>query len=197
VVSHSISQSFVHARVAGFLTIVAATAVACAPSPDTAGTQASPPAASSAHSAVHSSDLAPAGLRPASAADSAFNASMKLTVHKTPTCLCCANWVDHMRSHGFQVEVKDYANLDSLKRSLDVPGNLQTCHTAVVGTYLIEGHVPAEDVTRLLRERLAVAGLAVPRMPAGSPGMEMGLTKDRYEVLTFDKSGATKVFSVR
>jgi hypothetical protein len=147
-------------------------------------------------SSAHPAGNAGAELHPASAADSAFNSAMTLTVHKTPTCGCCAKWVDHMRAHGFKVVTRDYATMDSVNRALGVPTELQTCHTATVGTYIVEGHVPAEDVTRLLREKPMVAGLVVPGMPSGSPGME-GPRKDVYEVLTFDKSGNTKVFSVR
>ncbi len=117
-----------------------------------------------------------------------------LVVYKSPTCRCCANWVDHMREAGFTVLAHDVADVDLIKRQRGVPSSLSSCHTAVVGKYVIEGHVPAEDVRRLLRDRPAVAGLAVPGMPMGSPGME-GVTRDRYDVLSFDSAGRSATYS--
>ena len=127
--------------------------------------------------------------RPALAA-----ASGTVVVYKSATCRCCANWVDHMREGGFTVVVHDAADVDQTKRQRGVPSPLASCHTAVVGPYVLEGHVPAEDVRRLLRERPAVAGLAVPGMPAGSPGME-GVTRERYDVLAFDSAGASATYA--
>jgi len=116
-------------------------------------------------------------------------------VWKSPTCGCCSLWVEHMRRAGFEVEVEDLADLTHIKHEHGVGAPLQSCHTALVDGYVIEGHVPADDVKRLLTERPQVLGLAAPGMPVGSPGMEMGGRKDAYDVLTFDGAGKTTVWS--
>lgn len=100
-------------------------------------------------------------------------ASDRVLVHKSPTCGCCTLWVEHLRANGFTVEVQEEADVASSKRRLGVPPPLASCHTAEVGGYFVEGHVPAADIRRLLTQRPALRGLAVPGMPAGSPGMEM------------------------
>ncbi len=134
--------------------------------------------------------------RPASAA---APAPTPLTVFKDPLCGCCQEWVAHMALAGFRPAVQDVADLDAIKQRYGVPAALRACHTALVGDYVIEGHVPAADVRRLLREHPSVAGrpargLAVPGMPAGSPGME-GVRSERYTVLAFDAGGATTRFA--
>jgi hypothetical protein len=106
--------------------------------------------------------------------------------------------VDHLRAHGFPVTAEDVADLAPVKRKLGVPPALQSCHTGSIQGYVIEGHVPADLIDRLLRERPPVAGLAVPGMPVGSPGMEVpGQRAERYQVLAFDRSGRTTVFATR
>ncbi|MGZ3330427.1 MAG: DUF411 domain-containing protein [Gemmatimonadaceae bacterium] len=117
-----------------------------------------------------------------------------ITVYKDPSCGCCKNWIAHLVKHGYRVDAKDTPNMTEIKRTLGVPTGLTACHTAIVNGYLIEGHVPAADIDRLLAQKPKVAGLAVPGMPAGSPGME-GASAQRYQVLTFDKSGKTTVFA--
>jgi hypothetical protein len=117
-----------------------------------------------------------------------------ITVYKDPSCGCCKNWIAHLIKHGYRVDAKDSPNMTEIKRTLGVPTALTACHTAMVNGYLIEGHVPAADIDRLLAQKPKVAGLAVPGMPAGSPGME-GASAQRYQVLTFDKSGKTTVFA--
>ncbi len=117
-----------------------------------------------------------------------------MTVWKTPWCGCCGNWVRHMEEAGFEVDVREIEDLDVVKRQAGIPEKLQSCHTATVDGYIIEGHVPAPDVKRLLQERPKVGGLAVPGMPSGSPGMENGQF-DAYEVLTFSRNGETAVFN--
>lgn len=119
-----------------------------------------------------------------------------MVVYKSPTCGCCAAWVDHVQANGFRVEVRDTANLAPVKARHGVPANLESCHTALVDGYVVEGHVPADLIVRMLRERPDVAGLAVPGMPVGSPGME-GPYKDRYDVLTFKGDGSTQVYATR
>jgi hypothetical protein len=119
-----------------------------------------------------------------------------ITVYKDPSCGCCKKWVDHLRGNGFAPEVHDRSDMQALKDSLGVPVALRSCHTAVVGTYVIEGHVPAVDVTHLLATKPAkTVGVAVPGMPAGSPGMETGGPVDRYDVIAFAGGGATRIFA--
>jgi hypothetical protein len=118
-----------------------------------------------------------------------------ITVYKTPTCGCCRLWVDHLRAAGFEVTAHDLPDLAAVKRERKVPGALASCHTGVVGGYVVEGHVPAEDVRRLLAERPAALGVAVPGMPLGSPGMEAGGRREPYRVLLFDERGETRVFA--
>lgn len=104
----------------------------------------------------------------------------------------------HLRAAGFEVKEENVDSLAPIKKRFGVPAPLHSCHTAVTGDYVIEGHVPADLIRRLLRERPAVAGLAVPGMPVGSPGMEApGRPAERYEVLAFEKSGRTTVFARR
>jgi hypothetical protein len=117
-----------------------------------------------------------------------------ITVYKDPGCGCCKSWIEHLIKHGYRVDVKDTPDMTEIERTLGVPTALTACHTAIVNGYLIEGHVPAADIDRLLAQKPRVAGLAVPGMPAGSPGME-GAGTERYQVLTFDKSGKTTVFA--
>lgn len=119
----------------------------------------------------------------------------EVTVYKSPTCGCCAAWADHMRANGFQVTVVETDDLSETKERLGVPEAAQSCHTAVVAGYVVEGHVPAADVRRLLKEKPAARGLAVPGMPAGAPGMETGGRSEPYTVFLFDEAGQAKVFS--
>lgn len=117
-------------------------------------------------------------------------------VYKSPTCGCCTKWVEHLRAVGFAVKTTNLDNLAELKASHRVPRQVQSCHTAIVSGYVLEGHVPAADVRRLLKERPAVAGLAVAGMPIGSPGMEVPGTKTQpYNVIAFDKQGETQAFA--
>jgi hypothetical protein len=119
-----------------------------------------------------------------------------LTVYKDPSCGCCTKWVDHLRAAGLQPAVQDRTDMDSLKDSLGVPVGLRSCHTAVAGRYVIEGHVPAGDLRRLIAAApKGIVGLAVPQMPVGSPGMEGGGRGDRYDVIAFAADGSTKLFA--
>jgi hypothetical protein len=120
----------------------------------------------------------------------------QVEVWKDPSCGCCQDWVIHMQANGFDVKVHDSGNSAARKR-LGVPDKLGSCHTALVGGYAIEGHVPAREVQRLLRERPAAVGLSVPGMPVGSPGMDgaiYGDRKDPYDVVLISRSGATRVY---
>jgi hypothetical protein len=119
-----------------------------------------------------------------------------ITVYKDPSCGCCTKWVEHLRAAGLKPLVHDRSDMDALKDSLGVPAALRSCHTAVAGKYVVEGHVPAADVTRLLAAKpKGVLGLAVPDMPAGSPGMEMSGRRDAYDVIAFSANGTTSVFA--
>lgn len=125
------------------------------------------------------------------------NARPEVTVYKSPTCGCCSKWVDHLRSNGFTVDAVDVEDVDAVKRAHGVPPALGSCHTALVGGYVVEGHVPADAITRLLRERPASAGISVPGMPAGSPGMEVPGRRDSYTIWSFDKQGKYTPFERR
>lgn len=112
-----------------------------------------------------------------------------VTVYKSPACDCCGEWVKHIQANGFRVETRELADVTPIRQRYGVPDHLASCHTAVVGGYAIEGHVPAADIQRLLRERLKVRGLAVPGMVVGSPGMEQGPPQP-YATLAFDDRGS-------
>jgi len=129
-------------------------------------------------------------------ASQGFADTTNIQVYKTPTCGCCTKWVDHLREAGFTVDVTELSTLNAVKAINGVPANLASCHTAIVEGYVIEGHVPASDVERLLKERPTVAGLAVPGMPMGSPGMEHSdpARHQAYEVVSFG-AGGEKIFS--
>ena len=117
-----------------------------------------------------------------------------VVVYKSPTCNCCAKWVRHMKQAGFTVEVRNRSNINPIKTESGVPQSLQSCHTALVGDYVVEGHVPAGDIERLLAERPNALGLAVPDMPIGSPGMEVGNQRDAFDTLLLLRDGSTEVF---
>ena len=120
--------------------------------------------------------------------------ALEVTVYKSPTCGCCNKWIAHLEANGFKVNAHDLADLTQVKLEHGVRRELTSCHTGLVDGYVIEGHVPAEDIRRLLQERPDVVGLAVPGMVTGSPGME-GATSEPYDVLTFDRNGNTTVFA--
>ena len=117
-----------------------------------------------------------------------------ITVYKSPTCGCCTKWVSHLQKNGFEVEAINRQDMNEIKTGAGIPRQLASCHTAKIGGYVIEGHVPAGDIKRLLKERPDVSGLTVPGMPMGSPGME-GHRQDKYDVLTFTESGETRIYS--
>jgi hypothetical protein len=118
-----------------------------------------------------------------------------IDVIKSPYCGCCAQWVEHLRANGFTVRVTDVEDLDPVARQHGVPDELRSCHTATVEGYVIEGHVPAADIHRLLDERPQATGLAVPGMPIGSPGMEQGDRRQPYATILFDRNGRAQVFA--
>ena len=118
-----------------------------------------------------------------------------VTVWKSPSCGCCGKWVDHLKAEGFVVTVIDERAMAPLKSSLQIPQELQSCHTAKVGDYLVEGHVPAADIRRLLAERPDARGIAVPGMPAGSPGMEVPGRFDAFDVMLFGAEGESRFYA--
>ena len=129
------------------------------------------------------------------AGSSAFGASPEITVTKSPTCGCCSKWEDHLKANGFRVKSVSTTAFEKIKDEKKVPAPVRSCHTGVVAGYFVEGHVPAKVIQRLLKERPKnTAGLAVPGMPIGSPGMETGDRKDAYDVLRIDSKGHTTVY---
>jgi len=119
----------------------------------------------------------------------------EITVYKSATCGCCKKWVSHLEKNGFKVNAIDVKDVSVYKAKYNVMPQLASCHTAIVDGYVIEGHVPAKDILRLLKEKPNVKGLTVLGMPVGTPGMEMGNRKDPYKVISFDDKGNTRVFS--
>mgnify|MGYP005811876003 CR=1 FL=1 len=137
--------------------------------------------------------LMPAAVMPvARAAETAPLPVMK--VWKTPTCGCCGKWVRHMENAGFRVEVTDLDSVDAIRAENGIPVRYSSCHTATVGGYAIEGHVPASDVRRLLAEKPDAIGIAAPGMPAGSPGMDVP-SSPPYDVVQINKDGSATVFA--
>lgn len=136
----------------------------------------------------------------ANGADGANGAGDQLAlVHRDPDCGCCTQWNAHLRENGFEVQDETSRDMMAIKERLRVPAQLRSCHTAEVGGYVIEGHVPADIVQRLLAERPSgVAGLAVPGMPIGSPGMEVpGRPAQSYDIVAWDETGKTWIFDQR
>ena len=129
-----------------------------------------------------------------------FEQPLPMTVYKSPTCGCCGKWIDHVTAGGFQVKVIDVADptrMNEIKTASGVPEALRSCHLALVGNYAVEGHVPADLVKKMLREKPQGRGLTVPGMVAGSPGMEVPGAAERYDVLLFQRDGKTTVYASR
>lgn len=138
----------------------------------------------------------PAGRPEAPAAASPISALPLAVVHKSPTCGCCGLWVEHLQKAGFRVEVRNEDNLNPVKERLGVPYGKGSCHTAEIGRYFVEGHVPAEDIKRLLSEKPNAKGLVLPGMPLGSPGMEMpDGTVQPYTVELVQRDGSTVAYA--
>jgi hypothetical protein len=127
----------------------------------------------------------------------AATAAQKVTVYKTSSCGCCRLWVDHLKASGFDVQAMDVSAADvrAVSKAAGLPDDGVSCHTAKVGNYVVEGHVPASDIKRMLKEKPAIAGIAAPGMPMGSPGMEQGGAKEAYDVVSFTKDGKMTVYS--
>lgn len=122
-------------------------------------------------------------------------ATETVTVYKSPSCGCCSEWVKHMENNGFEVTTIDTQNINQIKANAGLTRALASCHTAFVGDYVIEGHVPASDIQRLLAEAPTARGLTAPGMPVGSPGMEVGDRHDPYTVMLFNENGQSQPFA--
>lgn len=119
-----------------------------------------------------------------------------MTVYKSPSCGCCSLWIDYLEERGYTITTEDDVHMTPIKAEHNVPLPLQSCHTAIIEGYVIEGHVPLQDIERLLTERPDVLGLAVPGMPVGSPGMEVADTPpDTFDVIAFDAAGNLQVYA--
>lgn len=118
-----------------------------------------------------------------------------IVVYRSPTCGCCGKWIKHLKDNGFNVDDIVSEDVASVKERYGVPKELVSCHTAIVDGYVVEGHVPADDIKTLLKTRPRIAGISVPGMPMGTPGMEMGVKKDPFKVISFDKQRRFKVFN--
>jgi hypothetical protein len=135
------------------------------------------------------------GVLPLAASPLATAATPRVLVYKTPSCGCCSGWVEHMKAAGFSVTAKDFSDTAPERERLGLPDKFAACHTATVEGYVIEGHVPAAEVKRLLDSKPAAIGLAVLGMPVGSPGMEVDDRTDPYEVLIVDRRGQASVYA--
>jgi hypothetical protein len=120
--------------------------------------------------------------------------SREITVYRSESCGCCKGWIDHLRAHGFEVTDVLRDDVGPTKQQLGLPSELASCHTAVIDGYVVEGHVPADDIKRLVAEKPDLAGIAVPGMPVGPPGMEMGARKDPFAVIGFDREGRVEPY---
>ena len=118
-----------------------------------------------------------------------------MTVHKSASCGCCAKWVEHVQKHGFTVKVVNVDDIMAVKAKAGIPGKLASCHTSMVGGYVVEGHVPAADIKKLLASKPKAKGIAVPGMPMGSPGMEHSDHRQPYQTLLLKADGSTSVFA--
>ena len=119
----------------------------------------------------------------------------RLVIYKSPTCGCCTKWVDHVKAAGFETTIHDLPDVNPIKQKYGVPANLYSCHTVLAAGYVLEGHVPADVIKKLITQKPKIAGLAVPGMPLGSPGMEIPGRKEKYDVIAFQKDGKTSVFA--
>lgn len=146
------------------------------------------------HPAAQATDRATA-VTGAKVSSTASEAPPTVVVYKNATCGCCGHWVDHLKEHGFALQVHDVDNMSPVKERVGLPFGMGSCHTAEVAGYFIEGHVPAGEVERLLKEKPKARGLAVPGMPIGSPGMEQDGKQQPYDVLLIKPDGSTEVFA--
>ena len=126
--------------------------------------------------------------------ESNYSGTTKMTVYRSPSCGCCGEWIEHAQKHGFKIEDVKTQDMEALKQKYNVPPELVSCHTTVIDGYVMEGHIPADDIKRFLESKPDMAGLAVPGMLTGTPGMEAKDIKQPFQVLAFNEKGETKVF---
>ena len=124
----------------------------------------------------------------------AYSGKLDMTVYRSPSCGCCGVWIEHAKKHGFQIKDIKTEAMETLKQEYNIPTELASCHTAIIDGYVMEGHIPANDIKRFLTEKPALAGLAVPGMPIGTPGMEARDIKQPFQVLAFNDRGEVEVF---
>lgn len=120
--------------------------------------------------------------------------NLEMTVYRSPSCGCCGSWIEQMQQHGFKINEIKTNDMDALKEQYNLPTELASCHTAMIDGYLMEGHIPADDIKRFLSQKPRLAGLTVPGMTIGTPGMEQGNKKQPFQVLAFDNQGKVAVF---
>ena len=125
----------------------------------------------------------------------AVSKPLDITVYRDPSCSCCGKWIAHLTAQGFQPKNVLNSDMDALKKQYGVPDDLASCHTAVINGYVIEGHVPANDIKRLIAEKSDVVGITVPGMPIGAPGMESGNVQEPFTVFSFDEKGHAEAFT--
>lgn len=137
-----------------------------------------------------------AGVIGVSAQQTATAGKPTAVVYKTSSCGCCKLWVEHLKANGFTVEAKDVSadEVRAVSKAAGLKDEDSSCHTAKIGGYIVEGHVPASDIQKMLKEKPAIAGIAAPGMPQGSPGMEQG-SKEPFDVVAFTKDGKTKLYA--
>ncbi|MBF2056968.1 MAG: DUF411 domain-containing protein [Cyanobacterium sp. T60_A2020_053] len=125
-----------------------------------------------------------------------YRGSKKITVYRSPSCGCCGQWISHMKKHGFEVTDIKTNDIDAIKQKNNLPPELASCHTSIINGYVMEGHIPADDIKKFLTQKPKnMKGLAVAGMPIGSPGMESDKMKQPFAVLSFNRQGNTKVFN--
>ncbi|OCQ90445.1 CopG family transcriptional regulator [Nostoc sp. MBR 210] len=125
-----------------------------------------------------------------------YSGKQEIIVYRSPSCSCCGDWLEHIQKHGFKIKQDIKTDeIEAIKQKYNLPPEFASCHTAIIDGYVMEGHVPADDIKRFLKQKPQLAGLAVPAMPVGTPGMEMGDTKQPFSVVAFNKNGDVQVFN--
>ncbi|GFE68969.1 DUF411 domain-containing protein [Chroococcus sp. FPU101] len=123
-----------------------------------------------------------------------YSEPLNITVYSSPSCNCCEGWMKHLTKHGFQIKSVKTEEMEAIKQKYNLPSKLASCHTAIINGYVIEGHVPADDIKRFLKQKPNLLGLSVPEMPIGTPGMDTGNQKEPFEVVSFSKTGTSTTF---
>jgi len=123
-----------------------------------------------------------------------YSGNMNMTVYRSPSCGCCGVWIEHAKHHGFQITDITTDDMEAVKREHNIPRDLASCHTTIIDGYVMEGHIPVDDIKRFLKQTPNVVGLTVPGMPLGTPGMEAGDRKQPFDILAFDRNGQVQVF---